>query len=230
MLMRVAEEFGVHGRHVPAHPRGLQGGRRDGDARRAAPRRSATGGPTSSRSYDAIPYNGSLMCDRGVVVSFNSDSDELARRLNIEAAKAVQVRRRAAGRGAQVRDAQPGEAARDRQARRLARGRQGRRLRRSGAATRCRPTRSRCETWIEGRKYFDRAADLARRAGAREGARRPHGDGEARRSSPRRRRADRSARPRPAPAADEERNRADADPSPGGPTPTAPAPQKGSGR
>jgi imidazolonepropionase-like amidohydrolase len=39
--------------------------------------------------YDAIPYNGSLMRDRGVVVSFNSDSSDLARRLHTEAAKAV---------------------------------------------------------------------------------------------------------------------------------------------
>lgn len=39
--------------------------------------------------YDAIPYNGALMHDRGVVVSFNSDSGELARRLNTEATKAV---------------------------------------------------------------------------------------------------------------------------------------------
>ncbi len=39
--------------------------------------------------YDAIPYNGSLLRDRGVLVSFNSDSSELARRLNQEAAKAV---------------------------------------------------------------------------------------------------------------------------------------------
>jgi imidazolonepropionase-like amidohydrolase len=39
--------------------------------------------------YDAIPYNGSLMRGRGVVVSFNSDSSELARRLYTEAAKAV---------------------------------------------------------------------------------------------------------------------------------------------
>ncbi|MCH7792716.1 MAG: amidohydrolase family protein, partial [Planctomycetes bacterium] len=38
---------------------------------------------------DAIPYNGAIMHDVGVVVSFNSDSDELARRLNTEAAKAV---------------------------------------------------------------------------------------------------------------------------------------------
>jgi imidazolonepropionase-like amidohydrolase len=40
-------------------------------------------------AYDAIPYNGALMRERGIVVTFNSDSDELARRLNVEAAKAV---------------------------------------------------------------------------------------------------------------------------------------------
>ncbi|HVZ94093.1 MAG TPA: amidohydrolase, partial [Phycisphaerales bacterium] len=39
--------------------------------------------------YDAIPYNGAIMTAVGVPVSFNSDSDELARRLNSEAAKAV---------------------------------------------------------------------------------------------------------------------------------------------
>jgi len=38
---------------------------------------------------DAVPSNGSLMRDVGVVVSFNSDSDEMARRMNMEAAKAV---------------------------------------------------------------------------------------------------------------------------------------------
>ncbi len=38
---------------------------------------------------DAIPYAGALMNDAGVVVSFNSDSNEMARRMNTEAAKAV---------------------------------------------------------------------------------------------------------------------------------------------
>ncbi len=38
---------------------------------------------------DAIPYNGALMHNVGVLVSFNSDSSELARRMNTEAAKAV---------------------------------------------------------------------------------------------------------------------------------------------
>lgn len=40
-------------------------------------------------AYDAIPYNGAVLHDRGVVVSFNSDSLELARRMNTEAAKAI---------------------------------------------------------------------------------------------------------------------------------------------
>ncbi|MBY0574334.1 MAG: amidohydrolase family protein [Undibacterium sp.] len=38
---------------------------------------------------DAVPFNGALMHNAGVVTSFNSDSDELARHLNTEAAKAV---------------------------------------------------------------------------------------------------------------------------------------------
>ena len=39
--------------------------------------------------YDAIPYAGAIMYERGCVVSFNSDSPDHARRLNLEAAKAV---------------------------------------------------------------------------------------------------------------------------------------------
>jgi len=40
-------------------------------------------------AYDAIPYNAAIMAEHGVVVSLNSDSDELARRLYWEAAKVV---------------------------------------------------------------------------------------------------------------------------------------------
>ena len=40
-------------------------------------------------AYDAVPYNAAIMTRRGVVVSINSDSDERARRLNVEAAKTV---------------------------------------------------------------------------------------------------------------------------------------------
>ena len=38
---------------------------------------------------DAIPYNAALMHERGVQVSINSDNPELARRMNLEVAKAV---------------------------------------------------------------------------------------------------------------------------------------------
>jgi len=40
-------------------------------------------------AYDAIPYNVVLMDRAGVLTSVNSDSDELARRLNLDAAKAM---------------------------------------------------------------------------------------------------------------------------------------------
>lgn len=40
-------------------------------------------------AYDAIAYNTAIMTRAGIVVSVNSDSDERARRLNIDAAKAM---------------------------------------------------------------------------------------------------------------------------------------------
>ncbi|MEM4407660.1 MAG: amidohydrolase family protein [Candidatus Caldarchaeum sp.] len=40
-------------------------------------------------AYDAIPYNAALMWERGVSVSINSDSNDHARRLNVEAAKSM---------------------------------------------------------------------------------------------------------------------------------------------
>jgi hypothetical protein len=39
--------------------------------------------------WDAIPYNGKIMHDVGVLTAFNSDDAEMARRLNQEAGKAV---------------------------------------------------------------------------------------------------------------------------------------------
>ncbi|MEZ5328309.1 MAG: amidohydrolase family protein [Verrucomicrobiales bacterium] len=39
--------------------------------------------------YDAIPFNGAIMHNAGVLTSFNSDDAELGRRMNAEAAKAV---------------------------------------------------------------------------------------------------------------------------------------------
>ena len=42
-----------------------------------------------AEAYDAIPYNVALMVRDGVLTSVNSDSDELARHLNLDAAKAM---------------------------------------------------------------------------------------------------------------------------------------------
>ena len=42
-----------------------------------------------AEAYDAIPYNVALMQRAGVVTSVNSDSNELARHLNLDAAKAM---------------------------------------------------------------------------------------------------------------------------------------------
>jgi imidazolonepropionase-like amidohydrolase len=86
--MRVAEDFGFR---IQAFQHILEGYKvADVMARHGA------GGSSFSdwwayklEVYDAIPYNGAIMHDQGVLVSFNSDSDELARRLNTEAAKAV---------------------------------------------------------------------------------------------------------------------------------------------
>jgi N-acetylglucosamine-6-phosphate deacetylase len=88
MLIRLMDSFGVK---IGSFQHVLEGYKvADEIARHGA------GGSTFSdwwaykfEVYDAIPYNGSLMRDRGVVVSFNSDSSDLARRLYTEAAKAV---------------------------------------------------------------------------------------------------------------------------------------------
>ncbi len=40
-------------------------------------------------AYDATPYNAAIMTRKGVIVSLNSDSDELQRHLNLEAAKVM---------------------------------------------------------------------------------------------------------------------------------------------
>jgi imidazolonepropionase-like amidohydrolase len=40
-------------------------------------------------AFDATPYNAAIMARKGVIVSVNSDSDELQRHLNLEAAKSM---------------------------------------------------------------------------------------------------------------------------------------------
>ncbi len=88
MLMRVTEEFGCH---VQTFTHILEG-------YKVAPEMAAHGATASGFAdwwaykfevYDAIPFNSVLMTNAGVVSSVNSDSDDLGRRLNQEAGKAV---------------------------------------------------------------------------------------------------------------------------------------------
>ncbi|MBI1903001.1 MAG: amidohydrolase family protein [Planctomycetia bacterium] len=111
---------------------------------------------------DAIPYNGALMHSAGVVVSFNSDDAELARRLNTEAAKAVKY-----GGVSEV------------EALKFVTLNPARQLRIDGYVGSIEPgkdadlavwsapplsSRAVCEqSWVDGRKLFDRQEDIAAR-------------------------------------------------------------------
>jgi dihydroorotase-like cyclic amidohydrolase len=104
------------------------------------------------------------MRERGVLVSFNSDSDELARRMNVEAAKAVKyggVPREEALKFVTLNPAK--QLKLDKRIGSLETGKDGDFAIWSGDPLD--PTSHCDETWIEGRRYFDRAADLAGRAG-----------------------------------------------------------------
>jgi imidazolonepropionase-like amidohydrolase len=113
--------------------------------------------------YDAIPYNGTLMHDRGVVVSFNSDSDDLARRLNSEAAKAVKYGGLSELEAIKFETINPAIQLRVQQrVGSLEVGKDG-----DIAIWSKSPLDSTTvclETWIEGKKYFDRSLDAARTA------------------------------------------------------------------
>ena len=113
--------------------------------------------------YDAIPYAGPLLHARGASVSYNSDSDELARRLNTEAAKAVKYGGLAPADALAFVTSNPARQLGifDRTGS-LEPGKDG-----DFVVWSADPLASdtvALETWIEGKKYFDRAADLARRA------------------------------------------------------------------
>ncbi|MEN9678000.1 MAG: Allantoinase, partial [Verrucomicrobiota bacterium] len=111
--------------------------------------------------YDAIPYGGSLMRDRGVTVSFNSDDDDLARRLNFEAAKAVKYGGTPEAEALKFVTLNPAkQLGIDRWVGSLEPGKDADLVLWSGSPL---DSQSQCvQTWIEGRKYFDRLAEPAR--------------------------------------------------------------------
>lgn len=106
--------------------------------------------------FDAIPYNGSLMYKAGVIVSFNSDDQELARHLNHEAAKAMKYGGVSEEEALKFVTMNPAKQLRiDQYVGSLEPGKQADFVLWSSSPL---STLSRCEqTWIDGRKYFDRA-------------------------------------------------------------------------
>lgn len=87
-LMNVLEEFDVH---VATFQHVLEGYKiADELARHGAGASSfADWWAFKFEVYDAIPYSGAILWERGVLTSYSSDSRDHARRLNLEAAKAV---------------------------------------------------------------------------------------------------------------------------------------------
>jgi imidazolonepropionase-like amidohydrolase len=112
---------------------------------------------------DAIPYNGALMQSAGVLTSFNSDSDELARRLNTEAAKAVKYGGLDETEALKFVTINPARQLRiDARSGSLEVGKDADFVIWSGHPL---STLSRAEqTWIDGRRYFDLATDAQLRA------------------------------------------------------------------
>ena len=166
MLTRVAEEFGFK---VAAFQHVLEGYKVAEELARLD-----FGASTFSdwwaykfEVYDAIPYNGALMQQVGVNVSFNSDSDELARRLNTEAAKAVKYGGLAPEEALKFVTINPArQLGIDERVGSLETGKDADFAIWSGDPL---STYTICEqTWIDGRKYFDRQTDLEMRREVRQ--------------------------------------------------------------
>jgi imidazolonepropionase-like amidohydrolase len=161
MLIEVAERFGIT---VGTFQHVLEGYKL---ARRMA--EHGAGGSTfidwwnfKHEANDAIPYNPALMDRAGIVVGLHSDNPELARRMNLEAAKAVRYG------GVDEHDAlmmiTAGPAAQlgvEERTGSLAEGLDADFVIWTGHPL---SVYSRVEqTWVDGRRYFDREADLAHR-------------------------------------------------------------------
>ncbi len=115
--------------------------------------------------YDAVPGNGAMMHKAGVLTSFNSDSAELHRRLNTEAAKAVKYGGLGEVEALNFVTLNPAKQLRIAQRTgSLEVGKDADFVVWSGHPL---STATRAEqTWIEGRRYFDLGQDLQLRAAA----------------------------------------------------------------
>jgi N-acetylglucosamine-6-phosphate deacetylase len=161
MLIRLCEQFGIR---VATFQHVLEG-------YKVADEIAAHGAGASSFSdwwaykfevYDAIPYSGSIMRERGVSVSFNSDSSELARRMNYEAAKAVKYGGTPPEEALKFVTLNPASQLRvSEHVGSLEPGKDADFVVWNGDPL---SNLTRCEqTWVDGRKYFDREEDLKNR-------------------------------------------------------------------
>ncbi len=112
--------------------------------------------------YDAVPHNGALLHRAGVLTSFNSDDNELATRMNTEAAKAVKYGGVTLEEALKFVTINPAKQLRiDQRVGSLEVGKDADLAIWSGPPL---STLSRCEqTWIEGKCYFDIESDQKRR-------------------------------------------------------------------
>jgi len=110
---------------------------------------------------DAIPFAGAIMHERGVLVSFNSDSSDHARRLNREAAKAVKYGGVPEAEALKFVTLNPARQLRiDHRVGSLEPGKDADLAIWSGHPFA--PETVCLQTWIDGRKYFDRALEPER--------------------------------------------------------------------
>lgn len=161
MLIELAERFGIT---IGTFQHVLEGYKL---ARRMA--EHGVGGSTfidwwnfKAEASDAIGYNPALMARAGVVTGLHSDNSELARRMNLEAAKAVRYGGVDPHDALKMITAGPAEqlGVGDRTGR-IAEGLDADFVIWNGHPL---SVYSRAEqTWVDGRRYFDRATDLAQR-------------------------------------------------------------------
>ncbi len=161
MLLRVAEDFGFA---VASFQHVLEG-YKVADELAAGNAGASTFSDWWAYKFeviDAIPYNGAIMWDRDVVVSFNSDSSDLARRMNTEAAKAVRYGGVPEAEALKFVTLNPAiQLGIDDRVGSREKGKDADFVVWSGHPL---STYSICEqTWIDGRKYFDRDEDLVAR-------------------------------------------------------------------
>ena len=110
---------------------------------------------------DAIPYAAEIMHNRGIVVSFNSDDGEMARRLNLEAAKAIKYGSIPPLEAWKMVTLNPAKQLRiDQFVGSIEPGKDADIVLWSGDPMSVSSVAE--QTWIDGRKYFDRAEDRQR--------------------------------------------------------------------